>query len=169
MKSCKCGNAIPLPRLNLGYTVCVDCSTEVAWSAIHVVHHKTGNEIQVVKDPEVAAEFHAKSQRTGFGALKGITGSYKRRVAPVNPVKPKEEPAAPPPTVVISRRPMPLDFEGVGRSVMDALETKGKEQALALIEHAQKEYRLLNRQAVQLREIIDMFSGKISVTEGVCG
>lgn len=171
MKSCKCGNTIPQHRLNLGYTVCVDCSTEVAWSAIHVVHHKTGNEIQVVKDPEVAAEFHAKSQRTGFGALKGITGSYKRRVAPVNPnpVKPKEEPAAPPPTVVVSRRPMPLDFEGVGRSVMDALEVGGKVQALALVEQAQKEYRLLSRQAVQLREIIDMFSGKISVMEEVCG
>jgi len=169
MKLCKCGKNIPQPRLNLGYHVCVDCSTEVAWSAIQVVHHKTGNEIQVVKDPEVAAEFHAKSQRTGFGTLKGMTGSYKRRTAPVITRKPKEEPAAPPPNVVVARRPMPLDFEGVGQSVMTALETAGKEQALAIIEQALKDYRLLNRQAVQLREIVDLFSEKISVTEAVCG
>ena len=171
MKLCKCGKNIPQPRLNLGYQVCVDCSTEVAWSAIQVVHHKTGNEIQVVKDPEVAAEFHAKSQRTGFGTLKGMTGSYKRRTAPVNPRKPKVETPAPLPplNVVVARRPMPLDFEGVGRSVMDALETTGKEQALLIIEHAQKEHRLLNRQATQLREIVELFSVKISVTEAVCG
>jgi hypothetical protein len=160
MKSCKCGNTIPQRRLDMGYTVCVDCSTEVAWSAIQVVHHKTGNEIQIVKDPEVAAEFHAKSQRTGFGTLKGMTGSYKRIGAVKQNAtrKPKEESAYVCAPSVIGRRPMPLDFEGVGRSVMDALENLGRDSALQIIDQALQEHRLLNRQATQLREIVALFT-----------
>lgn len=63
----KCGEEMPVKRKELGYTECIKCSTATKWAGVPVINHKTGNEIQVVKDPEVAAEFMALSNRAGFG------------------------------------------------------------------------------------------------------
>jgi hypothetical protein len=52
----------------MGYTVCVECSSEKKASGHLVVHHKTGNEIQVIKDPETAAKMASMSNRNGFGS-----------------------------------------------------------------------------------------------------
>lgn len=83
---CKCGNVIPVKRANLGYTTCIDCSTEKKWSGHLVVHHKTGNNYDVIKDPETAAKMASMSNRNGFGsnrkaiAREGV--DTKKKIAP---------------------------------------------------------------------------------------
>ena len=75
MKKCiNCNDIIPEGRLKAlpTATVCATCSTEEKWSAGHVIHHKTGNEVCVIKDKEVAKEFHRMSSRAGFGTMRGM-------------------------------------------------------------------------------------------------
>jgi hypothetical protein len=161
MAICKtCNTGYPEKRKEMGYTVCIECSTETRWSGVQIVHHKTGNETQIVKDPDVAAEFLAKSSRTGSGALKYMKRAYRKPnySPPILPKKVKEEPIAFICTSsVVARRPMPLDFEGVGRRMMDALETIGGGAAFKIIDDAEKAYQLLPKQATQLKEIANKF------------
>lgn len=81
-----CGSKIPWQRLQIrpDTKTCVNCTTEERVSGVPVINHKTGNEIQIVKDPEVAEEFLRKSARTGYGTLRGVssgnTNATKRKV-----------------------------------------------------------------------------------------
>jgi len=75
MKNCtSCDQPIPEGRLKIlpSATTCVKCSTEEKWSGGHVIHHKTGNEVQVIKDRKLAEEFHRMSARAGFGTMRGM-------------------------------------------------------------------------------------------------
>jgi len=75
MRYCNnCNQPIPVQRLKVvpNTKTCVACSNVNRLSAIPVIHHKTGNEIQIVKDPEVAKEFYRLSARVGFGCLRGL-------------------------------------------------------------------------------------------------
>jgi len=149
---CKCSTRIPEPRLKLGYKTCVSCSTEARWSGVPVINHKTGNEIQIVKDPEVAAEFLAKSARVGFGTLRGMTTSYRK---PTNIVsKIKEIPVKPAPSTIVSRTILPNEFETVGTEVMNILETEGTEAAYNHIQVSLQNRRIFGIHANQLRSII---------------
>lgn len=82
----KCGNLIPPKRIQAltGCTTCTSCSSEAKFSGVPVINHKTGNEVQVVKDPDVAKEFLKKASRTGYGTLRGVssgnTAGPKRKV-----------------------------------------------------------------------------------------
>lgn len=87
---CKCGNNIPGARIKLGYKTCVDCSSEQRWGVNPLTFHKTGNTVEVIKDPELAEEINNMAQRRNYGVMKGVTGSYKRRKH-VTPRKPKFE------------------------------------------------------------------------------
>ncbi len=63
---CKCKNIIPLPRLELGYTTCVGCSTTEAYGCVQINYHKTGNTIQIM--PESQARVIRKlGARRGYG------------------------------------------------------------------------------------------------------
>ena len=64
---CRCGNIINPKRVELGFIVCVECSSEQKASGHLVVHHKTGNEIEIIKNPETAAIMASMSSRNGFG------------------------------------------------------------------------------------------------------
>lgn len=81
-----CFEMIPKERLKClpNTTKCVKCSDETKFSAVHVIHHKTGNEVQIVKNPETAAEFQRLSARAGFGTLRGMkagkTSSEKPKI-----------------------------------------------------------------------------------------
>jgi hypothetical protein len=123
-------------RRELGYSNCVKCSTEEKWSGVQVVHHKTGNEIQVVKDPEVAAEFVAKSTRSGFGALKGMTGSWKRPVREVNTEPRKVKPCTRVYSSIISKKKIVTNYsdEEVGPVILDILQNEGKDEAIKKLE-----------------------------------
>jgi len=89
MKNCKCGLNIPAARKKLGYTVCVKCSSEPAWSCSALTYHKTGNTIEIIKDPEVAYNINQMANRKSFGVMNGITGNYSRYIKP-NEDRPKK-------------------------------------------------------------------------------
>lgn len=69
---CKgCGNKIPQGRIDLGYSVCVECSDVKRYGCVDVVEHKTGNTIQVLPR-EDAEQANKLTQRTGFGTLRSL-------------------------------------------------------------------------------------------------
>ena len=75
----KCTHNIPKQRLALGYTTCVECSTEEKLGCIDTINHKTGNSIQVMSREE-ADQAIKLTKRAGFGTLRAITkGSSQRK------------------------------------------------------------------------------------------
>jgi hypothetical protein len=80
-KVCKiCNKKIPIGRINILPTTstCVDCSSETKYSAVAIIHHKTGNEVQIVKNADTAKEFVRLSKRSGFGTLQSISATKSR-------------------------------------------------------------------------------------------
>ena len=65
---CKCQNIIPIQRVNLGYKVCVDCSTTEAYGCAPLINHKTGNSIQIMSS-SAAARIARLTQRRGYGTM----------------------------------------------------------------------------------------------------
>lgn len=77
-KKCpNCGKPIPKERLDMGFAVCVNCSTEKKYGYIHVFEGKTANTIQIIKDPEKAVELQWKQNRRNFGVANGMYKKYK--------------------------------------------------------------------------------------------
>ena len=75
----KCTHNIPKQRLALGYTTCIECSTEEKLGCIDTINHKTGNSIQVMSRVE-ADQAIKLTKRAGFGTLRAITkGSSQRK------------------------------------------------------------------------------------------
>ena len=75
----KCTHNIPKQRLALGYTTCVECSTEEKLGCIDTINHKTGNSIQVMSRAE-ADQAVKLTKRAGFGTLRAIKkGSSQRK------------------------------------------------------------------------------------------
>ena len=52
LKCSMCSNPMPSGRLEMGYTICTDCSTEEKVSCHTIYPHKTGGYIQVVSKSE---------------------------------------------------------------------------------------------------------------------
>tara|TARA_Y100000004_G_C8796882_1_gene361698 strand:- start:175 stop:384 length:210 start_codon:yes stop_codon:yes gene_type:complete len=65
---CKCGQVIPQGRLDLGYKVCVKCSTVQRYGCAPVINHKTGNSIEILsrEDAETIAKL---TRRKGYGTM----------------------------------------------------------------------------------------------------
>ena len=78
----KCNHNIPQARLDLGYTVCVECSTEEKLGCIDTINHKTGNTVQVMsrEDADKASKL---TKRAGFGILRSMTGGSSQRKAKI--------------------------------------------------------------------------------------
>jgi len=75
----KCTHNIPKQRLALGYTTCIECSTEEKLGCIDTINHKTGNTIQVMSRSD-ADQASKLTKRAGFGTLRAITkGSSQRK------------------------------------------------------------------------------------------
>ena len=74
----KCNHNIPQARLDLGYTVCIKCSTEEKLGCIDAIHHKTCNTIQVMprEDADKASKL---TKRAGFGILRSMSGGSSQR------------------------------------------------------------------------------------------
>ena len=68
----KCNHNIPQARLDLGYKVCVECSTEEKLGCIDTINHKTGNTVQVMsrEDADKASKL---TKRAGFGILRSMS------------------------------------------------------------------------------------------------
>jgi hypothetical protein len=52
MNCSRCNNVVPQGRIDMGYTICTDCSTEDKVSCHTIYPHKTGGYIQVVSKEE---------------------------------------------------------------------------------------------------------------------
>ena len=65
---CKCKNIIPIQRVDLGYEVCVDCSTTEQYGCSAVTYHKTGNSIQIMSSSD-AAKIAKLTRRRGYGTM----------------------------------------------------------------------------------------------------
>jgi len=70
----KCTHNIPKQRLALGYTTCVECSTEEKLGCIDTINHKTGNTIQVMSRSD-ADQASKLTKRAGFGTLRSLRGA----------------------------------------------------------------------------------------------
>ena len=67
---CKCNNIIPQQRVDLGYTVCVQCSTVKQYGCAPITYHKTGNSIQIMSSKDTA-RISKLTQRRGYGTMLG--------------------------------------------------------------------------------------------------
>ena len=74
----KCTHNIPKQRLALGYTTCVECSTEEKLGCIDTINHKTGNSIQVMSR-EDADQASKLLKRAGYSTLRSLSGSSKTK------------------------------------------------------------------------------------------
>ena len=74
----KCTHNIPKQRLALGYTTCVECSTEEKLGCIDTINHKTGNSIQVMSR-EDADQASKLLKRAGYSTLRALSGSSKTK------------------------------------------------------------------------------------------
>lgn len=150
----KCKTPFPSQRYEMGYRNCTECSAEPKWSAVPVINHKTGNEVQIVKDPEDAAEFLHKSARVGFGTMRGMSSGYKRKSNTVS-ASAVVLPDAPPTDRVLSRKALPNEYPQVGAKVMAYVEAGKWESARAEIQTALEEKRIFGVHSRRLTEILD--------------
>jgi|688.fasta_scaffold173900_5 hypothetical protein len=156
---CKCGNKIPEKRASLGYKNCVDCSTEEKWSAIPVIYHKTGNTVQVIKDPEVAKEMMALSRRTGFGTMRGMKPQQKSQTYSPKNVKNTQS--------LLGRvvQPDPARFERAGKEALEIFEYEGKEKAMKWLEKKAADMYITGAEMFRIKKILEAMLEKPEVLE----
>jgi hypothetical protein len=150
---CKCGNIIPEKRTQMGYKVCVDCSTTERYGCIDIVYHKTGNTIEIL-EAEDARKMKKLAQRRGFGSL--------RSMGPGSSETGKKNISIGASTAFIGNE---QSFEREGERAMLFLETFGKEKAIHSIETARKDCRISSSQALRLVKIITILSPEEKASE----
>jgi len=143
----KCNHNIPQKRLDLGYKVCVNCSTEEKLGCIDTINHKTGNTIQVMsrEDADKASKL---TKRSGFGVLRSMTGgSTSQRKAKITHGCS---------TTTIGNDIM---FEHIGKTYMDYLEVDENiaqrflDRALNNVEISQNQYNKIKLLCYNLNTI----------------
>ena len=65
---CKCNNIIPHGRVNLGVSVCVNCSTVETYGCAPLLNQKTSNSIQIMASRDDAT-IAKMTQRRGDGTM----------------------------------------------------------------------------------------------------
>lgn len=179
IRLCKsCNNEIPNARIKLLPNVqyCVNCSNEDKVSAVPVIHHKTGNEIQIVRDPEVAAEFHRLASRVGFGTLRGLkAGKSGGTTAKIVATKSKSN------VKTFVAKADPATYNKLGEKVMNTLDLLGKDKAMRIIDDAVQSRLISDFQGGSLRKLVNaitqqsandlekkiIYSTKLNVTKPV--
>ena len=145
-----CQQQIPAGRLKIlpSATTCVKCSSEEKWGAIHIINHKTGNDVQVMKDAEAAKKFAKLSSRVGFGTLRGMRAGTSAKTANVAPGVAKMFTAD------------PEFFERIGARMMEKLEFLGEEKARKYVTTQVNERAIDTIQGSKLMKIIDELTKK---------
>lgn len=141
---CKCGKEIPDVRVKLGYKTCVECSKEDKWGCSHLIFHKTGNTIEIIKDKELCEQINMMAERPAFGVSRGVKGNIR---------KPKTQ---------IDHKPRiskpKLSFDEVGSKAMDINEKDGVENALLFLDECFKSKFISNYQYHKIIKIITAFN-----------
>ena len=142
----KCNHNIPQARLDLGYKVCIDCSTVEKLGCIDTIHHKTGNTIQVMSR-EDADKANKLTRRAGFGILRSMaSGSSQRKSNMITGCS----------TTFVGNDVM---FEQVGKIYMDYLEVDKElaerylDRALNNVEISQNQYNKIKLLCYNLNTI----------------
>lgn len=160
--NCKtCGEPYPQQRKDMGYTVCVDCSTEPGWSCSALTFHKTGNSIEIIKDPEVAYNINQMAARKSFGVMSGITGRYSR-YRPDTDNKPAKKTRVDMTGKVISIRKQTIgtlsgktvDFEAQGAHAVNLLESEGLDSSINWIKQEYRDLRISQSDFIRLVKMI---------------
>ncbi len=68
MKCNKCKKTIVQGRVDLGYKVCLNCSTVESYGCVAITYHKTGNTIQIMPK-EQAKRIRKLTERRGYGTM----------------------------------------------------------------------------------------------------
>lgn len=145
--NCKCGKEIPKKRVELGFSYCVDCSTEEQKEALDIVFHKTGNTIEVV-DKDSAKAIKKLSKRNGFGIMAGMKQSKS------NTYNPKNVKHGCSTSFIGSEE----SFEKVGKEMIEQLEFLDRSFALKVIDKAKQDIRINNKQYNRLLKILNELS-----------
>ena len=138
----KCNHNIPQARLDLGYKVCIDCSTVEKLGCIDTINHKTGNTIQVMSR-EDAEKANKLTRRAGFGILRSMSGGSSQRKA-----KYKYDGCS---TTYVGNDVM---FEQIGKTYMDYLEVD-KEIAQRYLDRALQRLAISQLQYNKIKLICD--------------
>lgn len=153
MNCAKCNTTIPAGRVQLGFKVCVDCSTAQPYGCIDVVYHKTGNTIEVTTQEHAQAVRNA-SKRMGFGIMRGMRpGKTTNKKIVIEGAKPV--------------RMLPVassdKFESVGAEMMSLIESLNITGAVNYVNTQYKEYQITITQRNQLMDIIKTLTPKENV------
>tara|TARA_B100000497_G_C7533737_1_gene323512 strand:+ start:63 stop:566 length:504 start_codon:yes stop_codon:yes gene_type:complete len=161
----KCNSRFPQERLDMGYNVCVDCSTEETWSCSALTYHKTGNSIEIIKDPEVAYNINQMATRKNFGVMSGVTGRYKRYVKdedkPTKIVDHEDKTGqvfSSNRKVLGSLKGKTINFENQGKQAMFILDNEGLEQSIEWIKNEYQDLNLSQEDFVKLIKMVKIIS-----------
>lgn len=72
MINCRCGAEIPQPRVDLGFSTCVECSQVRKYGAVASLAHKMPGQAIVIKDPDDASRINKRTARAGYGIQRGM-------------------------------------------------------------------------------------------------
>ncbi len=86
MNCSRCNTKVPQARIDMGYTICVECSTEEKVSCHTIYPHKTGGYIQVVSKEQ--SENLNRLDRRGTGGVK--SAKYYKPFVVEEKEKPKQ-------------------------------------------------------------------------------
>ena len=86
MECSRCDRDIPQGRIDMGYTICTDCSTEDKVSCHTIYPHKTGGYIQVVSKEQ--SENLNRLDRRGVGGIKTAKHYKEFKIDTIDEPKP---------------------------------------------------------------------------------
>ncbi|MAZ30847.1 MAG: hypothetical protein CMP57_02000 [Flavobacteriales bacterium] len=145
----KCDETIPQGRVDLGYSVCVECSEVEKYGCVDVVNHKTGNTIEVLsrKDADQASKL---TKRTGFGTLRSLRSGK----APKEKISIGGSPCS---NVFIGTKE---SFERVGKDCMMWIELEDYERVTKTLDKAKRDWVISDLQYHRLWKIMKEFMPK---------
>lgn len=146
MKCKECGCVIPNKRIELGFNMCVECSTEETYGTIDIVYHKTGNTVQHI-DKETADKINKMARRPGFGSSLGRIGKGGHKEFSGHIEKGCS-------TATIGSEGM---FQKVGDEMMFKLDILGYDKALTYLKGKVDSCAISSSQFIKLKKILDHF------------
>ena len=146
MKVCKnCDTAMPAKRVELGYSVCVNCSDVETYGFVNIINHKTGNTVQPLPRSQAQA-INKIGDRKRFGTV--LKGGSKNTA--YNPKNTKHKV----PTSFIGNE---VSYERVGKKALEILENKGYDVAMQYVERELQDYTINAKHAILIRKALELF------------
>jgi len=149
MNCAKCKNEIPAKRAELGYKVCVKCSTVESYGCVDIVYHKTGNTVEIT-DSKTADAINKASKRSGYGVMRGMTKGGSKSVSLYKP-RGKSVGKAVSTSFVGSE----TTFNKVGEKAMLYFSVDGLESAIEIIDKAFQEMEINIHQVNKLKKVFE--------------